>query len=55
MTYLFIYLFVIGIGCEIKYAGTTESTNIPYMSVQLVCATAITSYHQKMFLKKYAF
>ena len=35
-------------GCEIKYVGTTELTNIPYTSVQLICATAITSYHQKM-------
>ena len=38
-------------GCEIKYVGTTESTNIPYISVQLICATAIASYHQKMFQK----
>ena len=38
-------------GCEIKYIGTTESTNIPYISVQLICATATTSYHQKMFQK----
>ena len=36
-------------GCEIKYVGTTESTNILYVSVQLICATAITNYHQKMF------
>ena len=36
-------------GCEIKYVGTTESTNIPHISVQLIYATAITSYHQKMF------
>ena len=35
-------------GCEIKYVGTTESINIPYISVQLIRATAITSYHQKM-------
>ena len=36
-------------GSEIKYVGTTESTNIPYISVQLICANAITNYHQKMF------
>ena len=36
-------------GCEIKYEGTTESSNIQYISIQLICATAITSYHQKMF------
>ena len=38
-------------GCEIKYIGTTKSTNIPYASVQLICATATTSYHQKIFQK----
>ena len=27
-------------GCDIKYIGTTESTNVPYVSVQLICATA---------------
>ena len=47
--YLFICLFVIDMGCEIKYEGTTESSNIQYISIQLICATAITSYHQKMF------
>ena len=36
--------------CEIKYIETTESTSIPYISVQLTCTTATTSYHQKMFL-----
>ena len=36
-------------GCEIKYVGTTESTNILYIGVQLICAIAITSYHEKMF------
>ena len=36
-------------GFEIKYIGTTEPTIIPYVSVQLICATATTSYHQKMF------
>ena len=34
-------------GCEIKYIGTTESTNISYVSVQLICATTTTSYNQK--------
>ena len=34
---------VISMSCEIKYIGTTESTNIPYVSVQLICATATTS------------
>ena len=36
-------------GCEIKYIVTTDSTNVSYVSVQLICATATTSYHQKMF------
>ena len=45
MIYLFI---VIGMECEIKYIGTTESTIILYVSVQLICATATTSYHQKV-------
>ena len=50
--YLFIYLFiVIGMDCEIKDIGTTESANIPCVSVWLICATAATSYHQKMFQK----
>ena len=48
MIYLFI---VIGMGCQIRYIRTTESTNVPYVSVQLICATAATSYHQKMFSK----
>ena len=36
-------------GCEIKFVGTTESTIILYINVQLTYATSITSYHQKMF------
>ena len=42
-------------GCEIKYIGTTESTNVPYVSVQLICATATRSYLQKMFKKNNQF
>ena len=38
-------------GCEIKYIRTTESTNVPYVSVQLISATPTTSYHEKMFSK----
>ena len=44
-------VIVVGMGCEIKCIGTTESTKVPYVSVQLICAIATTSYHQKMFLK----
>ena len=36
-------------GCEIKYIRTTGLTNISYINVQLICATAATSYHQEMF------
>ena len=36
-------------GFEINYIGTTKLTNVPYVSVQLICATATTSYHEKMF------
>ena len=36
-------------GCEVKWVGTTESTNIPYISVQFICATATTSCHPWMF------
>ena len=39
-------------GCEIKCIRATESINIPYVSVQLLCAIATTSCHQKMFQKK---
>ena len=34
-------------GCEAKYLGTTESNNILYISVPLICAAAIASYYQK--------
>ena len=48
----FIDLFiVIDVGCEIKYIRTTESTNISYVSIQLICATATTIYHKKDFPK----
>ena len=53
MIYL-VSLFVISMGCEVKYVKTTESTNILYISVQLICPTAITNYHQRV-LNKYAF
>ena len=32
-------------GCENKDIRTTESGNIPYVSVSLICATATTRYH----------
>ena len=37
--------------CEVKCIRTAGSINIPYVSVQLICATATTSCHQKMFQK----
>ena len=36
-------------GCEIKYIETTESTNIPHVSFPLICSTATSSDHQKVF------
>ena len=49
---LFTYLFiVVSMDREIEYIGTTELTNIPYVSVQWTYTTATTSYHQKMFQK----
>ena len=40
-------------GCEIiKCVGTTELTNIPYTSVQLICAAAITEVTTKRCSKK---
>ena len=33
--YLFIYLLAAGFGCEIRYVGTTELTNIPYISANV--------------------
>ena len=50
--YLFIYLFIVlSIDREMKYIGSTESTNIPFVNVQFICTTATASYHQKMFEK----
>ena len=33
--YLFIYLLAAGFGCEIRYVGTTELANIPYISARV--------------------
>ena len=42
MIYSFIYCY--SMDYEIKYVGTTELTNIPYISVQLIRAIATASY-----------
>ena len=34
---LFIYVFVTSVGCEIRYVGTTEWKNIPYISASVIC------------------
>ena len=35
---LYIYVFDTGVGCEIKYVGTTEMKDIPYISARATCA-----------------
>ena len=34
---LTIYVFAIGVDCEIRYVGTTELKNIPYLSGRATC------------------
>ena len=34
---LSIYVFAIGMSCEIRYVGTTELKNIPYISARATC------------------
>ena len=34
---LTIYVFATGVGCEIRYVGTTELNNIPYLSRRANC------------------
>ena len=34
---LTIYVFATGVGCEIRYVGTTELKNIPYLSGRATC------------------
>ena len=33
----FIYVSATCVGCEIRYLGTTDSKNIPYISVRVTC------------------
>ena len=34
---LFIYVFATNVGCEIRYVGTAELKNIPYISARVTC------------------
>ena len=34
---LFIYVFATSVGCDIRYAGTVELKNIPYISARVTC------------------
>ena len=34
---LFIYLFATGEGCEVRYVGTAEFKNVPYVSAKVSC------------------
>ena len=34
---LTIYVFPTGVGCEIRYVGTTEMKNIPYLRARATC------------------
>ena len=36
---LSIYVFARDVDCEIRYVGTTELKNIPYISVRATCTT----------------
>ena len=33
----FIYVFATSVGCEIRYVGTTELKNIPYINARVTC------------------
>ena len=39
---LTIYVFATGVGCEIRYEGTTELKNIPYLSGRATCTINIS-------------
>ena len=34
---LFIYVFATSVDCEIRYVGTAELKNIPYISARVTC------------------
>ena len=34
---LFIYAFATSVGCEVRYIGTAEFKNIPYISAKVSC------------------
>ena len=39
---LFIYVFVTGVGCEIRYIGTTEMKNIPYIRAMALRSSSMS-------------
>ena len=39
---LTIYVFATGVGCEIRYVGTTELKNIPYLNGRATCTINFT-------------
>ena len=34
-----IYVFATGVGCQIRYSGTTELKNIPYIGARVTCTS----------------
>ena len=39
---LFLDVFTAGVGCEIRYVGTTEMKNIPYISARVSCTINVS-------------
>ena len=39
---LFLYVFTAGVECEIRYVGTTEMKNIPYISARVSCTINVS-------------
>ena len=39
---LFIYIFVTSVSCEIRYVGTAELKNIPYISARVTCTINVS-------------
>ena len=39
---LFLDVLTAGVGCEIRYVGTTEMKNIPYISARVSCTINVS-------------
>ena len=39
---LAIYESATGVGCDIRYVGTTEMKNIPYLSARAICTISFS-------------